>query len=63
VLTDSGNFILDVRLGKVTGPGALAADLNQIPGVVENGFFVGMADGVVIGHPDSSSDIVDISRK
>jgi ribose 5-phosphate isomerase A len=63
VVTDSGNFILDVRLGKVTDPGALAVDLNQIPGVVENGLFVGMAHGVVIGHPDGSSDIVDVSRK
>ncbi len=62
VVTDSGNYILDVRLGKVTNAAALAVDLNQIPGVVENGLFVGMADGVVIGSPDGSSKIVEIAR-
>lgn len=57
VLTDSGNYILDVRLGTVTDQAALAVELNTIPGIVENGFFVDIADGVVIGRPDQTSDI------
>lgn len=60
VITDSGNYILDVELGTVTDQAALAVELNTIPGVVENGFFVGIADGVVIGRPDRSSEIRDI---
>ncbi len=60
VVTDSGNYILDARLGAVANAGSLAADLNQIPGVVENGLFVGIADEVVVGHPDESAEVVGI---
>lgn len=62
VLTDSGNYILDVALGKVTDQAQLTVLLNQIPGVVENGFFVGIADGVVVGRPDRSSEIIELTR-
>ncbi|GAB3914316.1 ribose-5-phosphate isomerase A [Microlunatus endophyticus] len=58
VITDSGNYILDVTLGTVTNQAELTVLLNQIPGVVENGFFVGIADGVVVGRPDGSSEII-----
>ena len=62
VHTDSGNFILDVDLGEVSDPTSLTAQLNLIPGVVENGLFVGMADAVVIGRPDESSEVVSFDR-
>ncbi|MDR0473889.1 MAG: ribose-5-phosphate isomerase RpiA [Treponema sp.] len=45
VVTDHGNFILDVRfsgtsdLRKPEFPALMEAELNRIPGVVENGFF------------------------
>jgi ribose 5-phosphate isomerase A len=57
VITDSSNYILDVRLGMITDPAELTVQLNQIPGVVENGLFVGIADGVVIGRQDGSTEI------
>ena len=60
VVTDSGNYLLDARLGAVGDPGSLAVDLNQIPGVVENGLFVGIADELVLGHPDESAEVVGI---
>jgi ribose 5-phosphate isomerase A len=60
VVTDSGNYILDARLGAVGDAGALAADLNQIPGVVENGLFVGIADEVVVGYPDESAQVIGL---
>ena len=59
VVTDSGNYLLDAHLGAVHDPGALAIALNQIPGVAENGLFVGIADQVILGHPDDSADVVD----
>jgi len=58
VVTDSGNYLLDAHLGAVHDPEALATALNQVPGVVENGLFVGVADQVVLGHPDDSADVV-----
>ncbi len=35
----------------------LAAWLNVIPGVVENGLFVDVADAVVFGHADGAADV------
>ncbi len=49
VVTDDGNLVLDCEFGAVEDPAALAADLSAVPGVVEHGLFVGMADVVVVG--------------
>ncbi|MGG3466262.1 ribose-5-phosphate isomerase RpiA [Neobacillus pocheonensis] len=45
--TDNGNFIFDCSFPDITHPGDLERDLNMIPGVVENGLFIGMADIVI----------------
>ncbi|WP_432565664.1 ribose-5-phosphate isomerase RpiA [Kineococcus sp. SYSU DK003] len=57
LVTDSGNYLLDVRLGAIQDAATLAAELNQIPGVVENGLFINMADAVVVGHADGTTTI------
>src|ERR1700761_543727 len=49
VITDSGNYILDCELGRINDPDHLAPCFNEIPGVVEHGLFVGIADEIVIG--------------
>ncbi|MBP5857811.1 ribose-5-phosphate isomerase RpiA [Marivibrio halodurans] len=46
-VTDSGNFIYDCRFGRIDDPAALEAALGAIPGVVECGLFVGMADSLI----------------
>ena len=43
-LTDNGNFIIDSSFQEITHPRELEKSLNLIPGVVDNGLFVGMAD-------------------
>lgn len=53
LVTDEGNYILDCACGEISDPAALALELSQIPGVVEHGLFVGMADTVVIGRGGS----------
>ena len=58
-VTDEGNAILDLHLGTITDAQALSVALNQIPGVVENGLFIGMADLVVIGHTDGRAELVE----
>ncbi|TNC70870.1 ribose-5-phosphate isomerase RpiA [Rubellimicrobium roseum] len=58
-VTDEGNRILDLHLGRIGDPLALALRLNQIPGVVENGLFLGIADTLVIGHADGRAEVVD----
>lgn len=57
VITDNGNFIIDARFGIIEDPAALEATLNNIPGVVENGIFAGMANVVYMGKGDGSLDV------
>jgi ribose 5-phosphate isomerase A len=58
--TDEGNFILDLALGRIGDRGRLSLALNQIPGVVENGLFLGLCDAVVIGHGDGRVETRDL---
>jgi ribose 5-phosphate isomerase A len=48
-VTDSGNYIYDCRFVRIENPEDLEKRLNLIPGVVENGLFIGLATRVVIG--------------
>jgi ribose 5-phosphate isomerase A len=50
VVTDNGNFILDLKFpAPIDKPSNTATDLKMIPGVVETGLFVGMTDEVHVG--------------
>ena len=55
VVTDSGHYLLDCELGRIDDPDALAPRFNEIPGVVEHGLFVGIANEMVVGHADGSA--------
>lgn len=57
-LTDGGHFILDLHLGRIGQPAALSARLTAIPGVIETGLFVGIADTVVIGHENGDAEVL-----
>ncbi|WML42028.1 ribose-5-phosphate isomerase RpiA [Neobacillus sp. OS1-2] len=46
-LTDNGNYIFDCAFPIISQPGELEKNLNLIPGVVENGLFVGRTDKVI----------------
>jgi ribose 5-phosphate isomerase A len=48
-ITDNGNYILDCEFEKIDNPVQLENDLNLIPGVVENGLFIGLVDEVIVG--------------
>ncbi|HHH77792.1 MAG TPA: ribose-5-phosphate isomerase RpiA [Thermoplasmatales archaeon] len=48
-VTDNGNYILDCRYGSIDDPEEMERMLNGIPGVVENGLFVGLATMVIAG--------------
>ncbi len=51
-LTDTGNVILDCAFGRIDEPELLADALEVIPGVVEHGLFLGLADAAVVAGPD-----------
>lgn len=48
-VTDEGNFILDCDFGRIDQPRALAQLLDGIPGVMEHGLFVDIADVLILG--------------
>jgi ribose 5-phosphate isomerase A len=58
LVTDEGHHILDLHLRRIGDPGALAAALNALPGVVEHGLFIGMAEAVVVGNPDGGAEVI-----
>lgn len=51
-LTDSANFIYDVALGAIENAANLAEALSAVPGVVEHGLFVGIAQKLIIAYED-----------
>jgi ribose 5-phosphate isomerase A len=51
-VTDEGNAILDCRRADWSEPAALAAGVRAVPGVVEHGFFLGIAGAAVVGTAD-----------
>jgi ribose 5-phosphate isomerase A len=48
--TDGGHLILDLACGAIPDPAGLAAVLDDLPGVVEHGLFIGYADSVIVGE-------------
>ena len=51
-LTDQGNFILDCAFGQIQEPEVLAFALKRVPGVVEHGLFLGVADLAIVATAD-----------
>jgi ribose 5-phosphate isomerase A len=47
-VTDSGNLIVDCHFGPVANPGELAARLSARAGIVEHGFFLGLATDLIV---------------
>jgi ribose 5-phosphate isomerase A len=50
VISDNGNFIFDVDFGSISDPKKTNHALKAIPGVIETGLFVEMADVVYVGR-------------
>ncbi len=49
VVTDNCNFIVDVDFGHINAPKEMDSQLKSIPGIIETGLFVQMADIVYVG--------------
>ena len=52
LVTDNGNFIIDVDFGIIDSPSDIDLKISQIPGVVDTGFFIGMTSKAYIGQED-----------
>ncbi|RCL52285.1 MAG: ribose-5-phosphate isomerase RpiA [Synechococcus sp. MED-G71] len=64
VVTDQGNLVLDVRFeGGIADPVDLERRINNLPGVLENGLFVNLADQVLVGEiNDGAAGVRDLVR-
>lgn len=58
VITDQGNMVIDVKFDQIDDPAGLEKTLNNIPGVLENGLFVGVTDLVLVGEVKDGQAIV-----
>ncbi len=56
-VTDEGHYILDCAYGRIEDAHALAARLGAIPGVVEHGLFLDMADVAILAGEDEAEVI------
>ncbi len=50
VITDQGNMVIDAKFDNIDDPAGLEKTLNNIPGVLENGLFVGVTNLVLVGE-------------
>ena len=51
-VTDEGNAILDCRRARLVRSGGARGRRPRVPGVVEHGFFLGIAGAAVVGTAD-----------
>ena len=59
IVTDQGNLILDLTFKNGIGqPELLESQINNIPGVLENGLFVNLTDEVLVGKVEN--DVVGV---
>jgi ribose 5-phosphate isomerase A len=59
--TDNGNEILDCEFPDgIPDPAALETELDRIPGVVESGLFVGLAQICFVGEEDGSCTVLEL---
>ena len=65
VVTDQGNVVLDAKfVGGITNPAALEKEINNLPGVLENGLFVDITDQVLVGEiVDGVPGVRDLAKR
>ena len=64
VVTDQGNLILDLTFRNgIDQPERLESQINNIPGVLENGLFVNLTDEVLVGKVEKKEVGVELLKK
>lgn len=56
-ITDNSNYILDCEFERIENPEQTEMKINSIPGVVENGLFIGLVDEVIVGGKQGISTL------
>ena len=53
-VSDNGNYIVDCKFARIDDPMKLETEINLIPGVVDSGLFLGLADKVIVATKDGT---------
>ncbi|CAH1055642.1 Ribose-5-phosphate isomerase A [Paenibacillus pseudetheri] len=61
--TDNGNYIADCRFEAIDAAPKLALTIQNIPGVVDHGLFIGIAAMAIVGKLDGSIEIIEAQPK
>jgi ribose 5-phosphate isomerase A len=61
-LTDNSNYIFDCSFGKIEDPAGLHRRVSDITGVMEDGFFIGMADIIISGTADGGARVIERAK-
>ncbi len=62
LITDGGHYIVDCACGLIKDPALTAALLNSVPGVMEHGLFINLADTVIVGE-ENQARVMEIVRE
>nr|WP_313639352.1 ribose-5-phosphate isomerase RpiA [Paenibacillus sp.] len=57
--TDNGNYIADCRFEAIESAPKLALTIQNIPGVVDHGLFIGIAAMAIVGKNDGTIEIIE----
>ncbi|WP_410769319.1 ribose-5-phosphate isomerase RpiA [Fontibacillus sp. BL9] len=58
-VTDNGNYIVDAAFGAIESPAQLSHELKMMTGVVDHGLFVDIADTVIVGYDDGTTEVIE----
>jgi len=58
-ITDNGNYIIDCKFEKILQPEKIERKIDEIPGVVEIGLFINLANEVIVGKKEG----IEIMKK
>lgn len=61
-VTDGGHLILDASFGRIPDTRALSTALHAIPGVVEHGLFIGLADVAIVADVGGARTVHAVNK-
>lgn len=57
-ITDNGNYTVDCHFKEILNPSRMHRVLNDIPGVVDNGLFIGLASSVIVAYNSGTIEVL-----
>jgi ribose 5-phosphate isomerase A len=62
VISDFGNLIIDAKFPAIADPAKLDCELNNLPGVVGHGLFIGMANQVIVARIENGQPKTELVK-